>query len=211
MRLALAITIGYLLGSILPAVLFARFRGVEIRDLGTRNPGATNALEELGLGPGVVTLVYDSSVGLVSMYIAYLLGLPIGQAYLAGLAAVVGHCFPVFFGFRGGQGMAATTGMLLFEIGVGMWRGWLTIPGMALLVVIAAVVFLLTRSATDVGVFVVPLLVAEVVLGRPEWQTISFISVLALWIWLVQLSTAWRGHLFRLAAPVKRRAARPRV
>lgn len=203
MREALALCIGYLLGSVLPADLLARARGVDIRAVGTKNPGTTNALQELGLVPGLVTGAYDTSVGLVSMYVAYRLGLSAGWIYLAGVAAVVGHCFPVFFRFRGGQGMAATTGMLVWEMAVAVQHGWLSLAEIGVLAVLAVAVFTLTRSATVVGVVVAPLLVLQIVLARPDWQFALFMTVLAGWIWIVQLSLALHDHLFRLSDPVK--------
>ena len=203
MREVLALCIGYLLGSVLPADLFARARGIDIRAVGTRNPGATNALRQLGLLPGLLTGLYDASVGLVSMYVAVLLGLSPGWTYLAGVAAIVGHCYPVFFRFRGGQGMAATTGMLVYEMLVAVGKGWLTIPGIALLSAIALAVFVLTRSASMVGVVVAPLLVLEIVLARPDWQFAVFVTALASFIWVVQLSIARREGLFHLAEPVR--------
>jgi glycerol-3-phosphate acyltransferase PlsY len=210
MRELMALTIGYLLGSFLPAVVFARARGVDIRTVGTRNPGATNALQQLGTVPGLVTGAYDAAVGIVSMLVASAMGLPLGWTYLAGIAAIVGHCFPVFFGFRGGQGMAATTGLLVYEMGVGLVRGWLTVTDIALLVVPALLVFALTRSATMVGVIVAPMLLVEVVLGPAEWQVTTFVSVLVGFIWTVQLGIAHDKHLFRLAEPVRSRFVRSR-
>lgn len=203
MRQVLALTLGYLLGSVLPADLLARSRGVDIRAVGTRNPGATNALEQLGLVPGLIAGAYDVSVGLVSMYVAWRLGLSTGWIYLAGMAAVVGHVLPVFFRFRGGQGMAAATGMLVYELLVSLARGQLTWIGIATLWVVAATVFVLFRSATIVGVLVVPVLEVELLLSRPDWQFLIFMTGLAGLIWVVQLSIARQQHLFRLADPVR--------
>jgi len=208
MRIVAALAIGYLLGSVLPAEMFARSRGVDIRAVGTRNPGATNAMQQLGRFAGLVTMAYDASVGLVAMYVANALGLTQGWVYLAGVAAVIGHIFPVFSGFRGGQGMAATTGMLIYGIGVALGDGSLTPVGIGLLVVLAVAVFLLTRSGTDVGVFVAPLLVIELWLGQPDRLFGLFMTGLAAFIWLTQLSIARKQHLFRLAGPVRARLAR---
>jgi len=207
-RIVLAFAIAYLLGSVLPAEMFARARGVDIRAVGTGNPGATNALQQLGLVPGIVTGLYDGSVGLLSIFLASKLGVLAGWTYVAGLFAVLGHRYPLFSRFRGGQGMAATTGMLLWTMALGLHEGWLTATGIALLGVVAVAVFALTRSATDVGVFVVPVLAAEVILGRPDWQLGVFALALAAHIWFVQLSIAREQHLFRLAEPVKARLAR---
>ncbi len=211
MPIVAALVIAYLLGSVLPADLFARARGVDIRAVGTRNPGATNALQQLGWTPGLLTGLYDVSVGLVSMYVATLLGVTGGWVYVAGIVAIVGHCYPVFFGFRGGQGMAAATGMLVYGIGVALGQGWLGALGLGLLVLLALGVFAFTRSATDVGVFVAPVLLVEIVLGRPDWQFGLYMGFLTVFIWLTQLEIARTHRLFRLAEPVRARLARMRV
>lgn len=211
MRIVLALTIGYLLGSVLPADLFARALGTDIRAVGTRNPGSTNALQQLGLLPGLLTGAYDMSVGLVSMYVASRLGLEIGWVYLAGLASIAGHIYPVFFRFRGGQGMAATTGMLVYGMGLALGRGWLTVPGLTLLGALGVAVFVLTRSASVVGVFAVPLLVVELLLARPDWQYGAFMFVLATLIWLTQFGLARSQHLFRLSDQMHERIARARA
>jgi acyl phosphate:glycerol-3-phosphate acyltransferase len=203
MQVVLALLIGYLLGSVLPAEAFARARGVDIRQVGTGNPGATNALQQLGLVPGLITGGYDMAVGLAAMWVAWRMGLAAGWVYLSGLMAIVGHCFPVFSRFRGGQGMAATTGMLGYAIVVSVWRGWLGVPEIALLALVGGATFVLTRSASVVGVIAVPVLVAEVWLGHPEWQFGVFMTVLAVWIWIVQFALARTGGKFHIAEPVR--------
>lgn len=205
MRELLAVAIGYLLGSVLPADLLARSRGVDIRAVGTRNPGATNALKELGLAAGILTTIYDAAVGLVAMYVATLLGASTGWTYVAGAAAIVGHVFPVFFRFRGGEGMAATTGLLVYEMGVGLVEGWLTPSGIVLLVAIALAVFSLTRSASVVGVVVAPLLGLEVLLGGPEPVQAVFMLGLAAYIWIVQLRHVRSEDLWHLSDKTRSR------
>jgi glycerol-3-phosphate acyltransferase PlsY len=210
LRIAIALVIAYLAGSVLPADLFARRRGLDIRALGTGNPGATNALRELGLVPGILTGVYDASVGLLSMYLAFRLGLPTGWIYTAGFAAFIGHLYPVFFRFRGGQGMAAATGMLVWGMGAAIVKNQLAAGGVAGILVLAGVVLLLTRSASVVGTFAVPVLVVEVLLARLEWQFALFMTVLGVIIWTTQLGMAREGHLFRLSDPMRDRFARMR-
>jgi glycerol-3-phosphate acyltransferase PlsY len=210
MRIVIALVMAYLAGSILPADLFARRQGLDIRAIGTGNPGSTNALRELGLVPGILTGVYDMSVGLLSMYLAWRLGLATGWIYTVGFAAFIGHLYPVFFRFRGGQGMAAATGMLVWGMGQAVMQGWLTPTGIAGLLALAAVVFLLTRSASVVGTVAVPVLVVEVLLARPEWQFAVFMTVLGVIIWVTQLGVARARHLFRLSNPMRERVARMR-
>lgn len=211
MLIAVALMVGYLLGSVLPADLFARARGVDIRAIGTRNPGSTNALQQLGPVLGLLTAAYDMSVGLVAMFVASRLGLEIGWVYLAGLASIVGHVYPVFFGFRGGQGMAAATGMLLYGMAVALGRGWVTAPGLTLLAVVGAAVFVLTRSASVVGVFAVPVLALELLIARPQWRYAAFMVALMALIWATQLGLARGQHLFRLSPGMHERIARMRV
>jgi glycerol-3-phosphate acyltransferase PlsY len=209
-HIAIALIIAYLLGSVLPADLFARSRGVDIRAVGTGNPGSTNALRELGPVPGLLTGAYDASVGLVSMYLAWRLGLATGWVYTAGFAAIFGHIYPVFFRFRGGQGMAAATGMLVWGMSRAMTQGLMTTTEVAGLVVLAAVVFAATRSASAVGAFAVPVLIAQVLLARPEWEFAVFMTVLGVLIWITQVAIARSGHQFRLTEPIRQRVARMR-
>jgi len=211
MRIAVALGVAYLLGSVLPADLIARARGVDIRAVGTLNPGTTNVWKELGAFAGIVTLIYDASVGLLSMYIAWLLGLSSGWIYLSGVMAIVGHVYPVFFNFRGGQGMAAATGMLLFGMGAALAQGWLSVADIVVLVIAGLIVFGLTRSATDVGVFVAPLLAVELLLAHPDPPYAVFMTGLVAFIWLTQFSIARRNHLFRLSDSARARVAKIRL
>jgi glycerol-3-phosphate acyltransferase PlsY len=106
-----AVAAAYLIGSIDFAVLVARTKGVDIYDVGSGNPGAANVARNLGWGAAVQVLVGDFLKGAI----AALLGLLAADATVgfgAGLAAVVGHCFPVWHRFRGGKGVATGGGAL---------------------------------------------------------------------------------------------------
>lgn len=118
----LALVVGYLLGSVDFAVVVARSRGVDIYSVGSGNPGTSNVARTLGRGAAAMVLVGDLMKGLVAAGIGWFLApIPtdglvtgLGLAGLAGLAAVVGHCFPVLHRFRGGKGVATAFGVLLF-------------------------------------------------------------------------------------------------
>jgi glycerol-3-phosphate acyltransferase PlsY len=116
---------GYLLGSIPTGYLVGRRCGIDIRDHGSGNIGATNVARVLGKKPGLLVFVCDASKGLLAVRLAYLLvqtyldpgalaqtQAPVAAA-LAGVACILGHNFPVWLGFRGGKGIATTTGVLL--------------------------------------------------------------------------------------------------
>jgi acyl phosphate:glycerol-3-phosphate acyltransferase len=189
----IALVIGLLLGSVLPADLLARIRGIDIRSVGDGNPGTVNAFRVLGWGPGLVTGLYDVSVGVVAIQIARLLGVAEGAGYLAGIMALVGHRFPVYLGFRGGgQGMAASAGMLVYGVGVGLSRGWLSPWVVAGLLVVVVAGLAVDRSGRTAALVMLPALVGAIVLGPGDWTFSAFMVVVAGRIWTIQLAaTAW--------------------
>ena len=114
----IAITVAYLLGSIPSAYLAGRLKkNIDIREVGSRNMGVLNVYYEVGLREAVLVLLADVGKGIGAIVLArWLTGAPPFSVpeLLAGLAAVVGHTFPVFLKFRGGTGGATTLGILLF-------------------------------------------------------------------------------------------------
>jgi acyl phosphate:glycerol-3-phosphate acyltransferase len=114
-RSALAVFSGYVLGTVSTADLVARRAGggpVDLRSVGSGNPGGANAVAVLGARAGTVVMMGDIGKGaLASALGAAVAGAP--GAHLAGTSAVVGHCFPVWNGFRGGKGVAASVGQCL--------------------------------------------------------------------------------------------------
>ena len=110
----IAIAIGYLLGSIPCAYIAGRLvKGVDIRQLGGGNMGALNTMREIGTVAGFAVLLADMAKGLLAVLVAQWLGLPLLFVFIVGLTAVVGHSWPVWLGFKGGQGLATTLGVLL--------------------------------------------------------------------------------------------------
>lgn len=109
----LAVLLGaYLLGSIPSAYLVGKLvANVDIRQLGDGNMGARNTFESLGWLPGLVVGAADIGKGALAVLMARQLGLPENFVLLAGFCVVLGHDFPIFLGFRGGQGMAAMIGV----------------------------------------------------------------------------------------------------
>jgi glycerol-3-phosphate acyltransferase PlsY len=110
-QLVLAAVVGFAVGSINPATLIASARGVNLREVGSGNPGATNTARALGKGTGVLVGVFDILKGLLPA----LAFSPWGPAAagMAGLFAVLGHIFSPFLRGRGGKGVATTLGAVL--------------------------------------------------------------------------------------------------
>lgn len=118
----------YLLGSIPFAVLVSRWRrGIDVRDFGSGNMGATNVLRVVGKGAGALTLLADLGKGLAPVLLARALDLSPAEVGLVALATVLGHLYPVFVGFRGGKGVATGLGVFLGMmplatlLAVGVW------------------------------------------------------------------------------------------
>jgi glycerol-3-phosphate acyltransferase PlsY len=109
-----AAAVGYLLGAVPAGYLAGRLtRGIDVRDYGSGKTGGTNVMRTLGLGAGVLVMVFDIAKGAVPVLIARAIS---GEPYVqvvAGMAAVVGHDWPVYLGFRGGRGVGSSAGALL--------------------------------------------------------------------------------------------------
>lgn len=104
----------YLLGSVLFGELIARAKGVNLREVGSGNVGATNVSRALGKKYGVVVFLLDMLKGFIPTALAVkLFGIDSLWVVLVGLFAVLGHMFPLFFGFKGGKGVATAFGVLL--------------------------------------------------------------------------------------------------
>jgi acyl phosphate:glycerol-3-phosphate acyltransferase len=125
---------GYLLGSIPFGILLTRlFGGGDIRAAGSGNIGATNVTRVAGPIPGVLTLILDGLKGAAAVWLAaHFSNSSATWMTAAGVAALVGHCFPVWLKFRGGKGVATAAGMFLALC----WPAALGAIGIFLLVVI---------------------------------------------------------------------------
>ena len=117
----LALILSYLAGSIPSAVWAGRvFHGIDIREHGSGNAGATNTIRVLGWKTGIPVLIFDLAKGWFAASLpVFLNAAPEGSQQMTvlkiacGVAAIIGHVFPVFAGFRGGKGVATTFGVLL--------------------------------------------------------------------------------------------------
>ncbi len=112
---AVVIILSYLLGSISFSILVAKkIAKIDIRQHGSGNAGATNTLRVLGKGPGIAVLLLDAAKGAIAVGMAHWLsGGEDWVVVFSGVAAIIGHNWPVFFGFRGGKGVATTIGTLI--------------------------------------------------------------------------------------------------
>jgi glycerol-3-phosphate acyltransferase PlsY len=116
-----AAVLAYLLGSVSFAIVVSRLmRLPDPRSYGSKNPGATNVLRTGKKVAAVLTLAGDAGKGLLAVWIAWFYTIDPMVAALAGLAAFLGHLYPVFYRFRGGKGVATAAGVLF---GLNLWLG----------------------------------------------------------------------------------------
>ncbi len=129
------VLIAYLTGSITSAVVICKIFGLsDPHSAGSNNPGATNMLRLHGKKPAAYTLAGDSIKGILPVLIAHALDAPHTIIALVGLAAFLGHIFPIFFKFKGGKGVATMIGVLIatnWLIGLLIVLSWLSIAALS--------------------------------------------------------------------------------
>ncbi|CAN1562668.1 COG0344 Predicted membrane protein [Spirosomataceae bacterium] len=124
----------YLMGSIPTAYWYAKyFHGIDIRQHGSGNVGATNSLRVLGKKAGIIVLIFDLLKGLLPVLIARSLGFSEEQTFLIGIVCILGHIWSVFANFKGGKGIATSLGVILAVSPAG--------AGISLVVFVAIVYF----------------------------------------------------------------------
>lgn len=156
-----AVLLAYLLGSVSFAVLSSRLFGLaDPRSYGSGNPGATNVLRSGNKGAALFTLIGDALKGLAAVLLARWaveqLGLDDALPALCALAAFIGHCFPLFHGFKGGKGVATAAGVLFgLNLGLGLATlvGWLLVFGFFRISSVAALVAAAVAVVYQVMVF----------------------------------------------------------
>lgn len=111
----IALIIGYLLGGIQTAILYGKKKGVDITKYGSGNPGATNTFRVMGKKSAFLVFIGDSLKAVIAILLSNLLFEmnPLVIGLYAGIGAIIGHSYPLYFHFKGGKGIATTAGILL--------------------------------------------------------------------------------------------------
>lgn len=178
------VPVAYLVGTFPSAVLVARANGVDIRSVGSGNPGASNVTRVLGWRRGVWVFVLDAVKGALAAG----LGLVVADrpaAYALGAAAVVGHVFPVWERFKGGKGVATGGGIALVVAPITF----------AVLIVLWGLISRATGKASVASIVIVALLpVGVAVEQRRWWEVAAIVGVCAL------VMARHAGNIVRLAA-----------
>lgn len=184
------LTFGYFAGSVPFALLLTRRRGIDLRQEGSGNVGATNVLRTSGVPHALLALSLDAAKGAIAVLVGQRLSIEPVAPVAGGLASIVGHIYPVWLGFRGGKGVATAGGVFVV----------LSPPAVAIAVVAFASVVWMTRyvSAGSI-VAAVTLAVAAAALDASA-PVVSGAVITA-----VVIILSHRGNLARLFAGTERR------
>ena len=169
LKYLLCAVIGYLLGSVSFGILVSRRAGHNLRQEGSHNTGASNALRVLGIKGGALTFLGDFAKAALSV----VLGLCIAGQYggmIGGLCAILGHNWPVFFGFQGGKGIACSSAVLLILF---PWHG--LFAAAACILVICLCSYISVGSLTMLGVFFLLMLLTQPFWPFAVWALILLI------------------------------------
>ncbi|OYV03232.1 hypothetical protein CGW93_01780 [candidate division bacterium WOR-3 4484_18] len=211
---AVSIVVGYLMGSILPAYFLGRLYHLDIRRVGMQYAGTVNVYHTLGLLPAIPTAIYDAFKGVLAIFISQRLTSNFVCAQLSGLAAIAGHVLPFYLGFRGGQGVACATGIMLYYLVHYLTGGGLFLYELGFLFVVVAILTYITRQGELIGMIVLPLLCYTLFLHALHDPHNPFLVAVVAYIIAVGLyNTVERGLLKITDETLKRHwwrvAARP--
>ena len=170
--------LAYLLGSISFGMIVAKLAGgPNLREVGSKNTGATNVLRVMGLKIGLIVFVLDILKALIACIIGRI-WLGLNGAMLAGLAVVIGHNWPCFFQFKGGKGVASTLAVML-----------LTFPIPAIICYVVAIVLIATTKYVSLGSIILAALFAILVIAT-NWAN----WLVILWVLIIAGLLIWRHH-----------------
>jgi acyl phosphate:glycerol-3-phosphate acyltransferase len=167
--IGLLVPVAYLLGTFPSAEIVARRRGVDITVAGSGNPGASNTSRLLGWRAGVVVFAMDAAKGAIAAGLGLVVADGHVGAYVLGIAAILGHTFPVTRNFKGGRGVATGAGVLLVIFPL------LTLAGAVLWLVVARV----THKASLASIVVVIAFPIAVALAGHPWGDVTVIAAVA--------------------------------
>ncbi len=175
---------GYFFGSINPGYFFGRLKKIDIREVGSKNAGTTNTFQMLGVKYGIPTAIFDISKGLLVILIALSLGTNVVVAHLSGLMTIVGHIFPFYLKFKGGQGVGAATGMLLCYLVNYLITKPEFIFFLFYLILLSVIFYYISRIGTLLSIVVLPLLGYSIYIYFPDYQYNVFF-----WVVIAHITT----------------------
>ncbi|MEG1525482.1 MAG: glycerol-3-phosphate 1-O-acyltransferase PlsY [Clostridia bacterium] len=167
---------GYLLGNIQTAIIVSKaYYHDDVRNHGSGNAGSTNMVRVFGLGPGTITFIGDFAKAILGVLLGRLIMGTYG-GYIAGYLVIIGHCYPIFAGFRGGKGVASSCGIAFMVFPFGMLGALAVavllvvftkkVSVMSLAGVLLFLVFVLIFRIQDIALVILAVLIVTIVYVR---------------------------------------------
>jgi glycerol-3-phosphate acyltransferase PlsY len=210
-QIMLSAAAGYLLGSLSPAFLFGKvLKGVDIREVNFKNAGTRNVKATLGLWPAAATALVDCGKGIAALLLSErVFGLPEALSAIPAAAAIAGHIFPFYLGFKGGKGTATALGIFIYCTVLQIAAGRFSPVTFSALLIVALVVYLGSRTGDVAGMvtFFFMFIATPLELSRSgaplaEWIGAAALNCgISLFVFASITRTAVRRGIFRLRAP----------
>lgn len=161
---------GYLFGNIQTAIFISQSKYKDdVRSHGSGNAGTTNMIRVYGMKPGLITFAGDFLKGILAVLLGRMLMGTLG-GYLSGMFAVLGHCFPVFYGFRGGKGVAASFGI-----------AWISfVPAALITTAVIVLLFLLWKRISVCSLIGMIVYLVSAILLKPEDPMLAVLAFVLL-------------------------------
>ena len=189
--------LAYLIGSFSTAIITCKIMGIEDpRKTGSHNPGATNVLRHGGKKAAIITLLGDSLKGLIPVLVVSQLQTDTLIIALVGLFALLGHVFPIYYGFKGGKGVATYYGVIL---GMNLLAGLIAV---AIWLAMAAVVKISSLSAL-VSIFFTPFIVWYFSQSVELTSAVALMSILVFWRHKQNIKSLLQGSEEKIGASDK--------
>ncbi|WP_048602810.1 glycerol-3-phosphate 1-O-acyltransferase PlsY [Rubeoparvulum massiliense] len=186
------IILAYLIGSISSSYIIGKaFKKIDIRQYGSGNAGATNTLRVMGIGPAILVLLLDVLKGIVTIFMSrYLFQLSDVVSMWVGFFTILGHNYPIYFGFRGGKGVATT---------IGVFATLALIPSLiaGALAILAIVITRYVSLGSLLFAILTPIMMAFLDVSWQEWSVGLLIALFVMW--------RHRGNIQRLRTGNERR------
>lgn len=189
--------LAYLVGSFSSAIVTCKLMGIEDpRNTGSNNPGATNVLRHGGKKAAIITLIGDMLKGLIPVLIISLFQTDNLTIALVGLFALIGHVFPVYYGFKGGKGVATYYGVILginWQVGLIALAIWLSV----------ATILKISSLSALVSIFLAPFILWYFSQSTELAAALALMSIIVFWRHKKNIKSILQGSETKIGKSIK--------